>query len=236
MMIVTKDRNGREKSGEVIVSEVVSPVSRQSVHRMLKKLGFKKVKKTIKPGLNDAQKAKRLEFCRKYQHWTLEDWKKVIWSDETSVIAGMRRGSYKVWRQVGESQLPEVTRMRWKSYMKFMFWGCFSWYRKGPCHIWKVEMEKERKAAKEEIDAWNLAMEPVFRQLHEETYPDKFFVFGAAYGKRQRRAKKERIDWYRYGNIILEKKFLPFAFKHQKDFPGIIVQEDGVPSHIHHFQ
>jgi hypothetical protein len=66
MMIVTKDRNGREKSGEIIVSEVVPLISRQSVHRMLKKLGFKKIKKTIKPGLNDAQKDKRLEFCRKY--------------------------------------------------------------------------------------------------------------------------------------------------------------------------
>ena len=234
--IVTKDRNGREKSGEVIASEVQSPISKQSVYRSLKKLGFKKVKKTTKPGLNDAQKARRLEFCQKYRHWTLEDWKKVIWSDETAVIAGLRRGSYKVWRQPHESQLPEVTRMRWKSYMEFMFWGCFSWHRKGPCHIWKVEMEKERKAAKEEIDAWNLAMEPVLRQLHEEAHPDEPFVFDAAHGKRQRRAKKGGIDWYRYGTIILEKKLLPFAFKHQKDFPGTIVQEDGAPSHVHHSQ
>ena len=118
----------------------------------------------------------------------------MIWSDETAVIAGLRRGSYKVWRQPHESQLPEVTRMRWKSYMEFMFWGCFSWHRKGPCHIWKVEMEKERKAAKEEIDAWNLAMEPILRQLHKETHPDESFVFDAAHGKRQRRAKKGGIN------------------------------------------
>ena len=68
--------------------------------------------------------------------------------------------------------------------MEFMFWGCFFWHRKGPCHIWKVEMEKERKAAKEEIDVWNLAMESVLRQFYEEVYLDEFFVFNAVYGKR----------------------------------------------------
>jgi len=84
-------------------------------------------------------------------------------------------------------------------------------------------MEKKRKAAKKEIDAWNLAMEPVLRQLYKEAHPDESFVFDAAHGKRQRRAKKGGIDWYRYGTIIFEKKLLPFAFKYQKDFPGIIV-------------
>jgi len=101
--IVTKDRNGREKSAEIIVSEMVPPISRQSVCRIMKKLGFKKVKKTTKLGLNDAQKANRLVFCCKYQYWTLEDWKKVIWSDETSVVIGVRRGSYKIWRRSDES-------------------------------------------------------------------------------------------------------------------------------------
>ena len=84
-------------------------------------------------------------------------------------------------------------------------------------------MEKERKAAKEKIDVWNLAMKSVLRQLHEEIYPDEFFVFNAVYGKRQRRAKKRGIDWYRYDIIIFKKKLLSFAFKYQKDFSGIIV-------------
>jgi len=55
-------------------------------------------------------------------------------------------------------------------------------------------MEKERKAAKEEIDVWNLAMESVLRQFYEEVYLDEFFVFNAAHSKRQRRAKKREIN------------------------------------------
>ena len=84
-------------------------------------------------------------------------------------------------------------------------------------------MEKERKAAKEKINVQNLAMEPVLRQLYKEAHPDKSFIFDAAYDKRQRHAKKGEINWYRYDTIILKKKLLPFAFKYQKDFPGIII-------------
>jgi len=51
--IVTKDRNGREKSAEVIGLEIVFAISRQSICRLMYKLNFKKVKKIIKPDLND---------------------------------------------------------------------------------------------------------------------------------------------------------------------------------------
>ncbi len=50
--IVTKDRNGREKSAEVIAVELDAPISRASVCRIMRKAGFKKVKKITKPGLN----------------------------------------------------------------------------------------------------------------------------------------------------------------------------------------
>jgi hypothetical protein len=117
--IASRDRNGREKSAEGIAIEV--GISRQSVCRIMKKSGYRKVKSTTKPGLNEKQKEKRLAFARKYQHWTLEDWKNVIWSDETSVVMGQRRGSYRVWKKSEEGQVEETTRKRWKSYSKFMF-------------------------------------------------------------------------------------------------------------------
>ena len=66
--IITKNRNGREKSDKIIASEIQPPISKQSVYRSLKKLGFKKIKKTTKSGLNDAQKTRRLEFCQKYRY------------------------------------------------------------------------------------------------------------------------------------------------------------------------
>jgi hypothetical protein len=60
--IVTKNRNGKKKSAEIIANEVIFSISRQSVCNIIKKLKIKKVKKIIKPGLNKIQKAKNYFF------------------------------------------------------------------------------------------------------------------------------------------------------------------------------
>ncbi len=64
-----------------------------TVWRALRKANLRRVKPTYKPGLSPAMKAARLKFALDHQHWTLEDWKNVIWSDKTSVILGHRRGA-----------------------------------------------------------------------------------------------------------------------------------------------
>ena len=51
--IVTKDRNGKEKSAEIIIKKLIPKISRQTVCKIIKILGFKKIKKIIKPGLNE---------------------------------------------------------------------------------------------------------------------------------------------------------------------------------------
>ncbi len=54
-----------------------------------------------------------------------------------------------------------------------MFWGCFSYYRKGPCHIWKPETEAQKKAAQKKIDTWNREAEPLLKTIHMEKHPDE---------------------------------------------------------------
>jgi transposase len=95
------DRAGREKSSEVLADEC--GISYSSALRILHKYGLSNVKPTRKPGLNAHQRAARLAFCLGHEHWTLEDWKRVIWSDETSVILGQRRGAVRLWRASGEA-------------------------------------------------------------------------------------------------------------------------------------
>ena len=85
------------------------------------------LKPTRKPGLTKAMKKGLLEFCKKQEHWTLEDWKNVIWSDETSVLLGLRRGGYRIWRGADEALVSSCIRERWKGYQEFMFWGCYSY-------------------------------------------------------------------------------------------------------------
>lgn len=63
----------------------------------------------------------RLEWALAHQHWTLDDWENVIWSDETSVILGHRRGAVRVWRAREEAYEETVIRRRWKGFTEFMF-------------------------------------------------------------------------------------------------------------------
>ena len=41
--------------------------------------------KVKKPYLSEKHKKARLEFAKRHKDWTIEDWKKVIWSDETKI-------------------------------------------------------------------------------------------------------------------------------------------------------
>ena len=84
--LVRADRAGREKSSESLVYLV--KISASSALRILHQHRMSRVKPTRKSGLSIAQKAARLAFCKAHESWTLEDWKNVIWSDETSVVVG----------------------------------------------------------------------------------------------------------------------------------------------------
>jgi hypothetical protein len=130
--LVDAPRSGRPtKVTEAIEASIVSTLSQNStrsftskklglqfhlsastIKRTLKRKGYRKVKPTIKPGLTDTMKEARFQFALQYQHWTLEDWKAVIWLDETSVILGHRRGGQRVWRTAKEAHNPHVKRTR----------------------------------------------------------------------------------------------------------------------------
>jgi hypothetical protein len=51
----------------------------------LRKLNLASRKMEVKPFLTQAMKDKRVSppFCERYRNWTAEDWKKVMFSDES---------------------------------------------------------------------------------------------------------------------------------------------------------
>lgn len=208
---VTKDRCGREKSTEYLAYE--AGISESSVLRILNSSFFKKCKPTWKPGLTDEMKHKRISFALQYQDWTLEDWKNVIWTDETSVILGHRRGAQRVWRRAWEVYDPNCIRKRFKKASEFMFWGSFSYDHKGPCHIYEPESIAAKKKAEQELEIANRGryerakleweLNNSFRRLHLRPNRGKKpqFRFSKKTGKLVRDGGSG-IDWYRYQKVI----------------------------------
>jgi len=207
---VTKDRAGREKAVEYLAYE--AGISRSSAYRILKKHGFRNVKPTWKPGLSGLARDRRLAFCLAHQHWTLEDWKNVIWTDETSVVLGHRRGSQRVWRRVFEVCDRTVIRRRFKKASEFMFWGSFSYDKKGPCHIYDPETAAAKKEAERDVatmneerearckEAWEMETMMARLQLGVRRGRKPQWRFSAKTGKLVRKSKGG-VDWYRYQKV-----------------------------------
>ena len=207
-------------------------------------MGYYKCKVTRKPCLSEAMKEARLQFAERFKDWQLEQWKDVIWSDETSIILGQRRGQWRVWRTPAERFKPSCIRPRWKGCSEFMFWGCFSYDRKGPCHIWKAETAKQKQEATRQIAILNAQIEPAARASWElETGMERLqlrgnrigrkpaWKFDKAHGAYVRSSRKGGIDWWRYQQEILIPKLIPFAQAYRQARPDTMVQEDKAPAH-----
>lgn len=86
---IQTDHYSHEKTCADIAGELSQEefnISAQTIQRILRIAGFWKTKPIWKSDLTKRMKEEQLQFCLAHKDWTLEDWKLVIWSDETSVI------------------------------------------------------------------------------------------------------------------------------------------------------
>ena len=90
----------------------------------------------------------------------MDDWKNVIWSDKTNIMLNTRRGKVRVWRRANETFVTTCVRRRWSKYLEFMFWGCFTYDRKGLCYIWEPETAAEKKEYTRNLEILNARLEP----------------------------------------------------------------------------
>ena len=59
-----------------------------------------------RPVLNAKQKRKRFQFARSYSQWTEDDWRNVVFSDESKFMIGLGKQGPRVWRQAHERHQP----------------------------------------------------------------------------------------------------------------------------------
>ena len=77
-------------------------VSACTVRRTLHRNGLSSRIKRKKLYLKKKHQAQRLKFAKKYKDWTLENWKKVVWSDESKFMIFGSDGRHYCWKRPGE--------------------------------------------------------------------------------------------------------------------------------------
>src|SRR5258706_15602075 len=103
-------------------------LSAETVHLKLKKAGWKAVVKKKRPMLSRHHRKERMDFAISHKEWTLEDWKRVVWSDETKVNFLGSDGRKWAWERVGEplsDRLVQGTKRFGGG--SVMVYGCMTW-------------------------------------------------------------------------------------------------------------
>ena len=101
--------------------------SAQTVRRALREASLEASPKTKKPRLLSRHIRQRRDFASDHRCWTTEDWKRVVWSDETKINRVGSDGREWVWRQPGSA----ITEQHVKGTVKggggsLMMWGCMT--------------------------------------------------------------------------------------------------------------
>lgn len=140
--IIVQIKNGHAKSAAAaardLKEEYGTSISADTARRILKEDGLKSYSKMKKPNLSAAHRRNRLKWAERHANWTVEDWKRVIWSDETKINRFGSDSNHRVWKYPGEG----IKNHHVHKTVKFgggsiMIWGCMSWA--GPGKIFQVQ-------------------------------------------------------------------------------------------------
>lgn len=110
----------------------------QTLRNMLKRRGLKSAPKIKKPFLSSRHKKLRLEFAKKHQNWTIYDWRRVVFSDESKVNRIGSDGRKWCWKTPGVSLKEGHINSTFKyGGGSLMIWGCMT--HKGVGNLVKIE-------------------------------------------------------------------------------------------------
>ncbi|KAG1606138.1 hypothetical protein G6F46_013133 [Rhizopus delemar] len=105
---------------------------------------FAEIKKK-KPLLTAQHKKARLAWAKKHQYWTIHDWRRVIFSDETKINIWGSDGCKYYWKRKGDRLQPHHIEVTVKHGGDgIMLWGCIT--SEGPgyaCQIYDGTMNSE---------------------------------------------------------------------------------------------
>ncbi len=100
--------------------------SRATTHRRVKEFGYSCRILLVKPLLNHRQRQRRLTWAKEKKNWTVAQWSKVLFSDESKFCISFGNQGPRVWRKGGEAHSPSCMKSSVKFPQSVMIWGAMS--------------------------------------------------------------------------------------------------------------
>lgn len=121
-----------KEQNPMLLKEVSVRTIQNNIHTKLK---YRKMRARCKPFISEVQRTKRFEFAHKYKSWTIHDWRRVLWTDESTFRIGDSKGK-RVWRRKTSDPCdPKYTAKSVKHPPSLMVWGAFSYGGLADLHI-----------------------------------------------------------------------------------------------------
>lgn len=149
-------------------------ISKRTISRRLVEGGLHGRAARKKPLLRRIQRKRRVDFAKSHWSWTTNQWKYLLWSDETKINRLGPDGRRYVRRPINQEFNPRyISPVVKHGGGSIMVWGCFSWNGVGP--IYKIDgiLNKEKYVAilNDVMLPWAEENLPVIWQFQQDNDP-----------------------------------------------------------------
>ena len=123
-------------SAEAIRITLRHDCHKNTVINLIKESGmFSKYTRRI-ISISKTNQEKRIAWCTAHKDWTIEQWSRVLWTDESWFFVGYHR-KRRAWVVKGMDNRAILDRRTKRHADKLMIWGCFS--LAGTGDLWRIE-------------------------------------------------------------------------------------------------
>lgn len=136
------DNPTKKAIADQLLAQTGAKVCVKTIQRRLKQKGLAWRKKSKKPYVGEKNRVLRLSFAREHVNWSVHQWKRVVWSDESQFCLHNQSSQY-FWKTKDEKLSNRAMQGTVKHQKSLNVWGCFSWNGVGDLHRVKGIMTGE---------------------------------------------------------------------------------------------
>ena len=123
----------------------VSPVSRSTIARRLAEQGLHSRRPFRRLPLTVRHRRLRLQFCEERQTWTAEEWRRIVFSDESRFCVDTDDRRIRVWRTTGQRTNTNYTIERHNARIGgILVWGAISYDSRSPLIVIRGTLTAQR--------------------------------------------------------------------------------------------